>query len=176
MNEFNLDDFLMDFEPYFLSLRDVNEYKIIDVEVPNDWDVGKTVQQLIKTTKIQTVLTEKTEKTKMIAIVGHKNHHTFNVLFAQLETIIKANKEREEKNKLFRLSVKKLEQLFLNSELNQLQKLVIDVEDETEDNDNYKLGKTDNVNLTQQEIINEDSDEDVLNSISKKKDLVQKVD
>ena len=108
----------------------------------------------------------------MIAIVGSSGTHTFDLLFTRLDKIIRVNQEREEKNKLFKMTVKKLEQLFIDSNLDQLQKLVIDVDDEKD----TELGNTDDVEINAPSIINDDSDEDVLNTISKKKEQVQTIE
>ena len=108
----------------------------------------------------------------MIAIVGSSGTHTFDLLFTRLDKIIRVNQEREEKNKLFKMTVKKLEQLFIDSNLDQLQKLVIDVDVEND----TELGNTDDVEINAPSIINDDSDEDVLNTISKKKEQVQTIE
>ena len=173
MNEFNIDSYLAQFKPYFLSLRKVDGYDIIDVEVPNNWDVGKLVRELTPNSKnVQTILTDQAEVNKMIAIVGSSGTHTFDLLFTRLDKIIRVNQEREEKNKLFKMTVKKLEQLFIDSNLDQLQKLVIDVDVEND----TELGNTDDVEINAPSIINDDSDEDVLNTISKKKEQVQTIE
>ena len=70
MNEFNIDGFLDQFAPFLLSLRNVDGYKIIDVEVPNNWDVGKLVRELTPDSKnVQTVLTEQDDQNKLIAML-----------------------------------------------------------------------------------------------------------
>ncbi len=159
MSEFNIDNYLSEFAPYFLSLRMVENYNIIDVELPSNWDVGKLVRELTpNSTQVQTLITEQNEQTKLVAIVGSAKTHSFDVLFTRLDKIIKVNQEREEKNKLFKLTVKKLEQLFLDSNLDQLQKLVIDVEDE---NHEPELGQTDNAKITTSPMITEEAKEEI---------------
>jgi hypothetical protein len=169
MSEFNIDHYLEDFYPYFLSLRKVEGYKIIDVEVPQNWDVGKLTRELVPgATNVQTVLTEHNEQTKMVAIVGTDKLHTFDVLFNRLEKIIRINQEREEKNKLFKMTVKKLEQLFIDSNLEQLQKLVIDVDDQPE----TTFGSIDDIHNNPASVISEESDDAVLAAVVQKKEQV----
>jgi len=170
MNQhFNIDTYLEQFYPYFLSLRKVDGYQIIDAEMPNNWDVGKLVRELVPNNKnVQTILTEQNEQTKLVAIVGSEKIHTFDLLFNRLEKIVRVNQEREEKNKLFKVTVKKLEQLFIDSNLDQLQKLVIDVDDEKE----TEIGNTDDTELNPPSII-DDSDDKVLAAINQKKEQIQ---
>lgn len=159
MSEYNIDSYLIEFAPYFLSLRIVNDYNIIDVELPLNWDVGTLVHELTPNSKqVQTLITEQNKQTKLVAIVGSVKTHPFNILFTRLDKIIKVNQEREEKNKLFKLTVKKLEQLFLDSNLDQLQKLVIDVEEE---NHEPELGQTDDSKITAPPMINEEVEEEI---------------
>jgi hypothetical protein len=170
MRELNIDRYLEEFYPYFLSLRNVDGYRIIDVEVPFNWDVGKLVRDLVPgNSNVQTILTENNEQTKMVAIVGSEKLHTFDLLFSRLEKIIKINQEREEKNRLFKMTVKKLEQLFIDSNLDQLQKLVIDVEEEEKETE---LGNTDNAEIVDKSNFINDSDEDVLTAVTNKKEQI----
>jgi len=172
MNELNIDTYLEQFYPYFLSIRKIEGYRIIDIEVPINWDVGKLVRELSPNKdKVQTVLTEQNEQTKLIAIVGAEKFHTFDLLFNRLEKIIKVNQEREEKNKLFKITVKKLEQLFIDNNLEQLQKLVIDVEEEKE----TELGNTDEAEINAPSEISDESDDDVSDIVSQKKTQIQTV-
>lgn len=171
MSDFNVDQYFEDYYPYFQSLRKVQGYKILDVEIPINWDCGKLVKELTQNnTHVQTILTEQDDQNKMVAIVGSEKHHTFDLLFNRLQKVIKVNQEREEKNRLFKITVKKLENLFLNSNLDQLQKLVIDV-DETP---SIEFGEQNEIN--EQPIIHDDnieSDDDVLAAIAQKKEMVE---
>lgn len=167
MSELNIDIYLDQFMPFLLSLRKVDGYKIIDVEAPNNWDVGKLVRELTPDSKtVQTILTEQDDQNKLIAIVGSEKFHTFDVLFNRLGKIIQVNQEREEKNKLFKTTVKRLEKLFLDSNLDQLQKLVIDVDEEEKETE---IGNTDDAHISNPELITDESDEDVANVIAAKK-------
>ncbi len=167
MNELNIDVYLNQFMPFLLSLRKVDGYKIIDVETPNNWDVGKLTKELTPDSKnVQTILTEQDDQNKLIAIVGSEKYHTFDVLFNRLGKIIQVNQEREEKNKLFKTTVKRLEKLFIDSNLEQLQKLVIDVDEEEKETE---IGNTDDAQIPNTELINEESDEDVAAAVAAKK-------
>jgi hypothetical protein len=108
-----------------------------------------------------------------VAIIGSEQLHTFDLLFTRLDKIIKVNQEREEKNRLFKLTVKKLEQLFVDSNLEQLQKLVIDVEDEERETE---LGDTDDAQIPNTTKISDESDEEVLKKIEQKKEQLQPTD
>ena len=172
MNECKIDEFLEEFSPYFLSLRKIPGYCIIDVEVPNNWDVGKLVRELTPNNKnTQTILTEQDEQSKTLAIVGCEKFHTFDILFNRLEKIARVNKEREEKNKLFKETVKRLEKLFIDSNLDQLQKLVIDVDEEKE----TELGHTDDISLVNETQFPDESDEDIIQTIANKKEQIEAV-
>lgn len=146
----NIHEFLNDFHPYFASLRRIDSFLIIDAEVPTNWDVGKLTQDLAEGSKsIQTLLTgqDKDSSTKVISIVGWSEFHNYNTLFARFEKIIKVNREREEKNKLFKVMVKKLEKVFIDSDLDKLQNLKIDIPENGESIDDVEVGHSDNVEL-----------------------------
>jgi hypothetical protein len=150
MKECNIHDYLIEFTPYFVSLRIIDSYLIIDVEIPTNWDAGKLTQELVEGAKtIQTLLTgqDKDSNIKIISIVGCNKFHTFDNIFDRLEKVIKVNREREEKNKLFKVMVKKLEKVFIDSDLNNLQNLIIDIPTNGESIDNIEVGNADNAQL-----------------------------
>jgi len=152
-------------------LRKVEGYLIIDIELPNDWDSGKLSRELTpKNKNVQTLITGQNDHSNILSMVGDENIHSFDILFNRLEKIIKVNQEREEKNKLFRVMVKKMEQIFLESDLSQLQKMVLDAPDEN--NSEPELGQTDNINLSNTEIISDESDDEVLAKINSKKEKI----
>ena len=172
MNEFNIDNYLKPFNPYFLSLRKVEGgYLVVDAEVPTNWEVGKLSKDLIENHQtIQVLLTGQDEQIKMIAIAGCETYHGFDALFTRLDKIVKVNQEREEKNKLFKIAVKRLEKLVIENNIDQLQKLIIDVEDEEKETE---LGNTDKAEIVTPPQV-EESDEDVAAKITSKKDLIPK--
>ena len=146
MEEINIDQFLNQFSPYFLSLRSVDNYNIVDIQVPNLWDVGKVSEDLTEgETKLQAVVTGQEKTSKIISIVGIQDIHSFGMIFKRVGVIVKVNLEREQKNILFKDTVKKLEKLFIDTDLDQLQNIKIDVPEEI--NENIEVGNAENINL-----------------------------
>jgi len=148
MDKVDIDGFLAQFSPYLIAIRQVPGYKVVDAKISNNWDPGKLVADLEPGLKsIQMVLTGKEEGFKIISIIGLEKAHTYMQLIERLDMIIRINREREEKNKLFQSTVKKLEQLFLESDLDKLNNLIIDVPDARITSDEIEVGNTDNIKL-----------------------------
>jgi hypothetical protein len=157
MEEFNIDQYLEQYFPYLVCIRCVDNYHIVDVQIPTLWDVGKLTETLSEDEKkLQTLVTSEDKTGKVISIIGTKKYHPFSVLFNRIGTIIKINLERESKNLLFKETVKKLEKLFINTDLDKLQNIVIDVPEPL--NEDVVVGNSDNINLPPND--NNDEEED----------------
>jgi len=125
-----IDNFISGYLPYLIGIRAVEGFKILDIQIPSSWKFGTPIVQAQRNyKKVQILVAEQEKDYTIISLVGDEEFQNFDTLFAHLDTIIKVNREREEKNRLFREKVKQLEAIFLNSDLETLNNLSFNVKD-----------------------------------------------
>lgn len=136
----NLYEQLNEIFPYLISIRKLETYVSIDVELPTTWKLPK------KYVDEKMVVEQKSAKTEFrcFSFATSFDEETLDKLFNNLKNIIKYNKEREEKERLFEEKVKELKSFFDKSNLTDLKSLEFQVnnvlnleleEDEQEDED-----------------------------------------
>jgi hypothetical protein len=136
----NLYEQLNEIFPYLISIRKLETYVSIDVELPTTWKLPK------KYVDEKMVVEQKSAKPEFrcFSFATSFDEETLDKLFNNLKNIIKYNKEREEKEKLFEEKVKELKSFFDKSNLTDLKSLEFQVnnvlnleleEDEQEDED-----------------------------------------
>jgi hypothetical protein len=139
----NLYEQISDIFPHLVSIRKLEDYITIDVEFPTTWKLPK------KYVDEKMVVEQKSDKpnTRFFSFATIFQKEPIDVLFYNLKNIIRYNKEREEKEKLFEDKVKELKSFFDKSNLDDLkalefqikQGLKIELEDEPEDGENIEL-------------------------------------
>jgi hypothetical protein len=136
----NLYEQLNEIFPHLISIRKLETYVSIDVELPTTWKLPK------KYVDEKMVVEQKSTKTEFrcFSFATSFDEETLDKLFNNLKNIVKYNKEREEKEKLFEDKVKELKSFFDKSNLTDLKSLEFQVnnvlnleleEDEQEDED-----------------------------------------
>ena len=136
----NLYEQLNEIFPYLISIRKLETYVSIDVELPTTWKLPK------KYVDEKMVVEQKSTKTEFrcFSFATSFDEETLDKLLNNLKNIIKYNKEREEKEKLFEEKVKELKSFFDKSNLTDLKSLEFQVnnvlnleleEEEQEDED-----------------------------------------
>jgi hypothetical protein len=115
----NLYQELNDIFPNLLSIRKLESYVSIDVEFPTNWKLPK------KYVDEKMVVEQKTDKPNMrcFSFATEFAEDKLVVLFNNLKNIIKYNKEREEKEQLFKIKIEELKTLFDKSKLDELKNL-----------------------------------------------------
>jgi hypothetical protein len=139
----NLYEQISDIFPHLVSIRKLEDYITIDVEFPTTWKLPK------KYVDEKMVVEQKSDKpnTRFFSFATIFQKEPIDVLFYNLKNIIRYNKEREEKERLFEDKVKELKSFFDKSNLDDLkalefqikQGLKIELEDEPEDGENIEL-------------------------------------
>ena len=129
--------------PYLQSVRKLKTYLSFDIEFPDTWKLPK------KYVDEKMVVEQKSDKpnTRFFSFATIFQKEPIDVLFYNLKNIIRYNKEREEKERLFEDKVKELKSFFDKSNLDDLkalefqikQGLKIELEDEPEDGENIEL-------------------------------------
>ena len=115
--------------PYLQSVRKLENYLIFDVSFPTTWKLPK------KYVDEKMVVEQKSAKPEFrcFSFATSFDEETLDKLFNNLKNIIKYNKEREEKEKLFEEKVKELKSFFDKSNLTDLKSLEFQVSND------YKL-------------------------------------
>ena len=136
----NLYEQLNEIFPHLISIRKLETYVSIDVELPTTWKLPK------KYVDEKMVVEQKSAKTEFrcFSFATSFDEETLDKLLNNLKNIIKYNKEREEKEKLFEEKVKELKSFFDKSNLTDLKSLEFQInnvlnleleEEEKEDED-----------------------------------------
>jgi hypothetical protein len=114
---------LKDVFPYLVSIRKLESYVSIDIEIPESWKLLK------KYVDEKSVVEQKATKVglRFLSFASEFNEATLETLFNNILGLIKYNKEREEKEKLFEDKVLELKNFFEQKNLNDLKELQFNI-------------------------------------------------
>jgi hypothetical protein len=109
--------------PYLQSVRKLKTYLSFDIHFPNTWKIPK------KYVDEETLLENESSETgkRFFSFVSTFNEEEVEKIFNNLRNIIKYNKEREEKDKLFQSKVNELKSIFEKQNLDNLQALKFEI-------------------------------------------------
>jgi hypothetical protein len=130
--------FYTELEPfieYVHSIRKLKNYLSIDLKFPTKWSLPKSIIE-----EGQVVGFESDDSNfKGISFVTEISETSVNVTLTKVAKIIRLNKEKELKEKLFKQTIEQLKQTFEKTDLDKLQNLYFDFDlpdnDLTEDLD-----------------------------------------
>jgi hypothetical protein len=109
---------------YCSSIRKLKTYLSFDMVFPATWNVLKS-----QVDETKTVFNKSDEKGKNISFVSEINEEAISETISKIETVINYNKEKEEKERLFKEKVNELKNLFEKGGLEDLKNLKFDVDD-----------------------------------------------
>lgn len=109
---------------YCSSIRKLKTYLSFDMVFPATWTVLKS-----QVDETKTVFNKSDEKGKNISFVSEINEESISETISKIETVINYNKEKEEKERLFKEKVNELKNLFEKGGLEDLKNLKFDVDD-----------------------------------------------
>ena len=89
--------------PYLTSVRTLKTYLSFDMIFPSNWTVLKS-----QVDETKTVFNKSDEKGKNISFVSEINEESISETISNIETVINYNKEKEEKERLFKENVNEL--------------------------------------------------------------------
>ncbi len=107
------------------SIRKLEKFISIDIKFPSKWTIPKS---LVETTKVLENESPDPEY-RFFSFVSDFKESQLIANMGVIKTIIKTNKEREEKERLFKNKVNELKMLFDKSDLDSLKGLTFDVKD-----------------------------------------------
>lgn len=109
---------------YNVSIRKLKNYLSFDMIFPASWTVLKS-----QVDETKTVFNKSDDKGKNISFVAEISEESISQTIANIETVINYNKEKEEKERLFKEKVNELKSLFEKGGLEDLKNLKFDVDD-----------------------------------------------
>ncbi len=125
------------FSDYLHSIRKLEEYLSFDIVFSVKWGIPKSIideGQLIP-------FVTGDENTKGFSFVSGINEKEINEIINKILKIIKLNKDREIKDKLFKETIEKLKNTFEKNDLEKLRKLYFDFEIEEKSLENGQNGE-----------------------------------
>lgn len=112
---------------YVTQIRKLENYLSFDLIFPATWSILKS-----HVDETKTVFHKNDEKGKTVSFLSEINETSVRDTIQKIENIIKYNKEKEEKQRLFNEKVNELKNLFEKESLTELKALKFDIEsDET---------------------------------------------
>lgn len=110
--------------PYLVSIRVIENVISIDVSIPSDWKIPKRLVDE------KSILEDQSpdEKYRFFSFVCEMNEDNFTNIYNSVKNIIKYNKDREEKDRLFQEKINELKTYFEKQSLDDLKKLTFDFE------------------------------------------------
>ena len=117
---------LAPFVEYIHSIRKLKNYLSFDMVFPTKWNLPKSIVEEGEIVGFQA----ENENLKGISFVSKIDESSVSTTFTKIARVIKLNKERELKEKLFKQTVEQLKQTFEKTDLDKLQNLYFDFETE----------------------------------------------
>jgi hypothetical protein len=113
--------------PYLVSIRIIENVISIDVSIPSDWKIPKRLVDE------KSILEDQSpdENFRFFSFVGEITQENFTNLYASIKNIIKYNKDREEKEKLFQEKVNELKSYFDKQSLDEIKKIKFNFDNKT---------------------------------------------
>ena len=124
----NFTDVITYLFPYLQSFRRLKDFISIDLIFPKNWDFPNEIIQ-----KCQVVQNDKHQGEGINLSFVSKPNAELESLIEVIEELINHNLEREEKERLLRVKVTELKELFKHSNLNDLKGMSIVIENESEE-------------------------------------------
>ena len=109
--------------PHLQSIRKIKDFLSIDVSFPKNWKLPK---KFVEEDKIMEQQSPNPEE-RLISFVSEITDELIDLCVQNIENIIKYNREREEKERLFDEKVKELKVVFEKQTLKELQDLKFNI-------------------------------------------------
>jgi hypothetical protein len=121
--------------PYIQSVRKIETYLSFDVSFPTNWKIPKKYVDETKIMEQQST----TPNERLFSYVSEFNESEVERVYQNICSIIKYNKEREEKDKLFETKVDELKKIFEKQNLEKLKGLFFQMNEIIEPKQKIKL-------------------------------------
>jgi len=118
------------FIEYIHSIRKLKTYMSFDMVFPTKWVMPKSIIEEGETVAFQA----EDQNYKGVSFVAQTDESNISLVLTKIARVIKLNKEKELKERLFRQTVEQLKQTFEKTDLDKLQNLYFDFEEDDEPN------------------------------------------
>lgn len=127
--------------PYMVSIRKLKSYLSFDINFPKSWKLPK------KYIDENSVVENNSEDPdlRFLSFVSQFEEESIKNILDSIKNVVKFNKEREEKEKLFQDKVNELKSLFEGQSLDSLRNLVFEIDKLN----NIELNDTEETRLTE---------------------------
>jgi hypothetical protein len=122
---------ILPFADYIHSIRKLEAYLSFDIKFPTKWGIPKNIVDEGQVLPFDVGV----ENQKGFSFVSKIEESEISLTITKILKIIKINKEREIKEKLFKETIERLKQTFEKTELEKLQKLYFDFETDYSENE-----------------------------------------
>ena len=112
---------ITEFDDVFNSIRRHEDFLVIDLKLPLNWEEKKIISQRGGTIQMKTGNSNETHK--LVSFFNVFSEEGCKVLVEELKAIIKWNKDIEEKNNLLNLKMLELKKVFVENSVDSLRKL-----------------------------------------------------
>jgi hypothetical protein len=117
---------LVPFIDYIHSIRRLETYLSFDMKFPAKWSLPKSIVEEGQVVGFEV----DNQNLKGISFVSSINEKDISTILVKIGKVIKLNKEKELKERLFKQTVEQLKQTFEKTDLDKLQNLYFDFETE----------------------------------------------
>lgn len=117
---------LYPFVEYIHSIRKLEKYLTFDMIFPAKWSLPKSIVEEGQLAGFET----DSQNNKGISFVAAIDEHEVSKTLSRITKIIKLNKEKELKERLFKQTVEQLKSTFERTDLDKLKNLYFDFEDD----------------------------------------------
>ena len=116
---------ILPFVEYIHSIRKLETYLSFDMKFPTKWSIPKSIMDEGQIIGFEV----DNQNLKGITFVSPIEESQMSTIMIKISKIIKLNKERELKEKLFKQTVEQLKQTFEKTDLDKLQNLYFDFDE-----------------------------------------------
>jgi hypothetical protein len=121
---------LLPYIDYIHSIRKLENYLSFDMKFPVKWVMIKSVMEESQIVPFDVGI----ENLKGLSFVSKIDETEIDLCLSRIQKVIKVNKEKETKEKLFKDTVDRLKSTFEKTDLDKLQKLYFDFENDYDEN------------------------------------------
>tara|TARA_R110000744_G_scaffold133427_1_gene241791 strand:+ start:410 stop:871 length:462 start_codon:yes stop_codon:yes gene_type:complete len=117
-------DNILEFGDLFHSIRKHDDFIVVDLKLPVGWEDKKIIDS--RGSKIQMKSSDNNSTHKLVSFFNLYTSEGCGILVDEIKTIIKWNKDVEEKNNLLSLKMLELKKVFSENDVAALRKLDFD--------------------------------------------------
>lgn len=118
-------DFINKTSKYLKSVRVLKNYISFDMIFPTSWSIIKN-----KSESIEILQSDGNDGKIVTSLICENKRELLDIVETTVDSIVKTNIEREEKERLFKSKVQELKNIFENQKLENLKGLKFDLEEE----------------------------------------------